>query len=128
MSFWCLPISPKKRTKKKSTWGIKFICSFFGRNVGLKKSFPLCLTFNSYCIILSFLSISKTDHIKLNSSNIYWFSPRMISELNSHFWTTVRRPGGNKRITWPWSFWELSWSFLYATRQEISAIWLRLFT
>ena len=77
----------QKTNENKSTWGIivsskvEFIRLFFGRNVGLKKSFRLCLTFNSYCILL-FLSVSKAHHIKLN--NRYWFSPRMISKFSDH--------------------------------------------
>ena len=41
MSFWCL----HKRTK---TSKVEFVCSFFGRNVGLKKSFRICLTFTNW--------------------------------------------------------------------------------
>ena len=38
----------QKTNKNKSTSSkVEFVCSFFGRNVGLKKSFRICLTFNS---------------------------------------------------------------------------------
>ena len=47
MSFWYLHFLPKKRTKTSSK--VEFVRSLFGRNVGLKKSFQICLTFSSGC-------------------------------------------------------------------------------
>ena len=39
----------QKTNENKSTSSkVEFVGSFFGRNVGLKKSFRICLTFNSY--------------------------------------------------------------------------------
>ena len=47
MSFWCLQFLPKNERKQVDLSSkVEFFCSFFGRNVGLKKSFRLCLTFN----------------------------------------------------------------------------------
>ena len=51
MSFWCLQFLPTTERKQvdlryhSST--VEFIRSFFGRNVGLKKTFRLCLTFRN---------------------------------------------------------------------------------
>ena len=43
----------QKTNENKSTSSkVKFVCSFFGRNVGLKKSFRICLTFS---FLVSFL-------------------------------------------------------------------------
>ena len=47
--FWCLQFLPKNERKhvdlRFHSSKVEFICSFFGRNIGLKKSFRLCLTF-----------------------------------------------------------------------------------
>ena len=49
MSFWCLQFPPKNEQKPVNlrfhSSKVEFIFSFFWRNVGLKKSFWLCLTF-----------------------------------------------------------------------------------
>ena len=45
--FFGVFTSSKQMNETKSTRSkVEFICSFFGRNVGLKKSFRICLTFN----------------------------------------------------------------------------------
>ena len=48
MSFWCLhflqEMNESKSTIKSSK--VEFVRSFFGRSIGLKKSFRICLTFN----------------------------------------------------------------------------------
>ena len=41
----CLHFLPKNERKKSSSSKIEFVRSFFGKNVGLKKSFRICLTF-----------------------------------------------------------------------------------
>ena len=60
--FLVSSISSKKTYKNKSTTmsisKVEFVHSFFGRNVNLKKSFRLCLTFNSSCIKPFFLFFS----------------------------------------------------------------------
>ena len=44
----CLQFPPKNEQKQVDlryhSSKVEFVCSFFGRNVGLKNSFPLCLT------------------------------------------------------------------------------------
>ena len=48
MYFWCLQFPPKNERKQVNlrfhSSKVEFIRSFFGRNVGLKKPFRLCLT------------------------------------------------------------------------------------
>ena len=60
--FWCLQLLPKterKQVHKSTSSKVEFVCLFFGRNVGLKKSFRICLTFKrsvsktKVCVILS---------------------------------------------------------------------------
>ena len=50
MSFWCLQFLPKNEQKQVDlrfhSSKVEFVCSFFGGNVCLKKSFQLCLTFS----------------------------------------------------------------------------------
>ena len=52
MSFWCLQFPPKNEQKQVDlrfhSSKVEFVRSFFGGNVGLKKSFRLCLTFSSW--------------------------------------------------------------------------------
>ena len=52
MSFCCLQFPPKNERKKVNlrlhSSKVEFVHSFFGGNVGLKKSFRLCLTFSAY--------------------------------------------------------------------------------
>ena len=68
MSFWCLQFLPKYEQKQAilrfHSSKVKFVCSFFGRNVGLKKSFRLCLTFRHY-------TEKSFCQVKLSTSNIY---------------------------------------------------------
>ena len=49
MSFWCPQFFPNKEWKQVDlrfhSNKVGFVCSFFGRKFGLKKSFRLCLTF-----------------------------------------------------------------------------------
>ena len=51
MSFWRLQFLPNYEQKqvvlRYQSSKVEFLCSFFGRNVSLKKSFRLWLTFNS---------------------------------------------------------------------------------
>ena len=50
MSFWCLQFPPKNEQKQVNlrfhNSKLEFVHLFFGGNVGLKKSFRLCLTFS----------------------------------------------------------------------------------
>ena len=49
MSFWCLQFPPKNERKQVDlrfhSSKVEFVRSFFGGNVGLKKLFRICLTF-----------------------------------------------------------------------------------
>ena len=47
MSFWCLHFRPKTN-ENKSTSKVQCVRLFFGRNVGLKKIFRICLTFSRF--------------------------------------------------------------------------------
>ena len=48
MSYWCLQLPPKTNDNKSHSSKIELFRSFFGGNVGLKKSFRFCLTFSMY--------------------------------------------------------------------------------
>ena len=45
--FWCLHFLPKINKNKSTSSKVEFVRSFFGRNVGLKKSFRICMTFSN---------------------------------------------------------------------------------
>ena len=50
MSFWCLQFPPKREQKQVDlrfhSSKLEFLGLLFGEDVGLKKSFLLCLTFS----------------------------------------------------------------------------------
>jgi hypothetical protein len=52
MSFWCLQFPPKNERKQVDLRflrsKVEFVRLFFGGNIGLKKSFRLCLTFSAH--------------------------------------------------------------------------------
>ena len=55
----------QKTNENKSTGSkVEFVCSFFGRNVGLKKSFQICLTFTPK------LSGQESNFIKVGTLNL----------------------------------------------------------
>ena len=85
----------QKTNENKSTSSkVEFVSSFFGRNVGLKKSFRICLTFISYTILFQYI-ISEVPKSKKNLgkyrfffsflqrrySNMYGFDPQ-----TNNFW------------------------------------------
>ena len=47
MPFGVFNFLQKTNENKSHSSKIEFVCSFFGGNVGLKKSFRFCLTFNT---------------------------------------------------------------------------------
>ena len=61
MYFWCLQFLPKNDRKQVN---LRFH-SFFGRNVGLKKSFGHCLTFRN-CLIVHVLTFSLWGNIQVS--------------------------------------------------------------
>ena len=67
MSFWCPQFFPNKEWKQVDlrfhSNKVGFVCSFFGRKFGLKKSFRLCLTFSPN---LSFQIFSQKKDYKQN--------------------------------------------------------------
>ena len=67
MSFWCLQFPPKNERKQVDlrfhSSKVEFVCSFFGGNVYLKKSFRLFLTF-SRVNIFSSLKLCRWANIK----------------------------------------------------------------
>ena len=65
MSFRCLQFLPKNERKQVDlryhNSKVEFVCSFFGRILGLKKSLRLCLTFKGGLISESFLLLLKSQ-------------------------------------------------------------------
>ena len=73
----------QKTNKNKSTWGIIVVKSnlfvrFFGRNVGMKKSFQLGLTFRVFCFLLSLrLLTSYLGFLRYSDRMQYCHSPKI---------------------------------------------------
>ena len=63
MSLQCLQFPPKNERKQFDlrfhSSKVKFVCSFFGGNISLKKSFRLCLTFRRSTIFFYLICILK---------------------------------------------------------------------
>ena len=84
MSFWCLQFLLKNEPKQVnlryhgSKLKVEFICSFFGRNVRLKKSFRLCLTFND--------KTALDEKTYLGLRNIFLFLKLHIDKTLQLFW------------------------------------------
>ena len=75
MTFWCLQFLPKNERKQVDLMyhssKVEFIRSIFGRIVGLKKSFQLCLTFRDLQIPTPILIYAtKVTLLTLNTSVI----------------------------------------------------------
>ena len=89
MSFWCLQFPPKNERKQVDlrfhSSKVEFVFSFFGGNVGLKKSFRLCLTFSFVLKTMPkfWVSISLLDFkLEEKSRNSGWyFSIRIEHEV-----------------------------------------------
>ena len=61
----------QKTNKNKSTSSrVEFVHSFFGRNVGLKKSFRICLTFRNRIRYIIFLCLKSPLLFAVKSSSI----------------------------------------------------------
>ena len=79
---------------------VEFVSSFFGRNVGLKKSFQICLTLNGnsikvscLCTVQYFRSVWQLYYILY--CNIFWFVIKQKDNPTFHFdrsWVYSRRP------------------------------------
>ena len=73
MSFWCLQFLPKYERKqvhlRYHSSKVEFVRSFFGRNVGLKKSFRLCLTFSDLLAKKQIFYLMVT----WNLLKVYWY-------------------------------------------------------
>ena len=95
MYFWCLQFLPKNERKQVDlryhSSKVEFVCLFFGRIVGLKKSLQLCLTFRErqshltylitlYVVTLLFLLYLPSSHYKVK---IHTFSSM---PQNLHFY------------------------------------------
>ena len=81
MFFWCLQFLPKNERKQVNlryhSSKVEFVCSFFGRNVSLKKPFRLCLTFSN-------ITQQRIYYIKLwraSKSPFAWFHPVITNNL-----------------------------------------------
>ena len=81
MFFWCLQFPPKNERKQVDlrfhSSKVEFLHSFFGGNVGMKKSFRLCLTFTFLIILwllifLGFCNSSTFHHMVHNSTCCTW--------------------------------------------------------
>ena len=67
MSFWYLQFLPKTSENKSHSSKVEFVSSIFGRNISLKKSFRLCLTFR----ILPYSISSHLGHTHFARPHIY---------------------------------------------------------
>jgi hypothetical protein len=67
-------LSSKKKNENKSTSSkVKFVHSFFGRNVGLKKSFGICLTFRICTFeLMKFSLTALTAQMDQNYKSVLW--------------------------------------------------------
>ena len=65
MSLWCLQFLPKIERKQVDlrfhSSKVEFVRSFFGRNVGLKKLFRLCLTFKVFRRLVKNTNTKQTN-------------------------------------------------------------------
>ena len=61
MSFWCLHFLPKTNENKSTSSKVEFVRLFFGRTVGLKKSFRICLDIHMY-FLFQFYFVQKTKN------------------------------------------------------------------
>ena len=86
--FWCLQFLPKNERKQVDLMyhssKVEFVCLFFGRNVGLKKSFWLCLTFNSGVKNSSSVPAIATCQLQILNLN-----PNM--DTRSHLYDNIRK-------------------------------------
>ena len=98
MSFWCLHFLPKTNENKSTSSKVEFVRLFFGRkNVSLKKSFQICLTFMT-------CQQHKTDRPIVNCCFIINFRNKQInypwdSNICQLFnWISTKLP--LKKISW----------------------------
>ena len=81
MSFWCLQFPPKNEWKQVKlrfqSSKEEFVCSFFGGNIYLKKSFWLFLTFTNF---------SKTFSSQWWMSSDLHLKPRSFKFLQLSIW------------------------------------------
>ena len=89
MSFWHLQFPPKNERKQVDlrfhSSKVEFVFSFFGGNVGLKKSFRLCLTFSFVLKTMPkfWVSISLLDfNLEEKSRNSGWYFSIRIEHEN----------------------------------------------
>ena len=127
MFLWCLHFLPKNELKQSTSSKIEFVRSFFGRNVGLKKSFRIRLTFSIIffrnilysckTIIQQFPSLlmglllfetikGQTNsklffQAKVSSKNEQTNSTLLLVDLFSFvFWKKVKTPKRHFEINW----------------------------
>ena len=85
MSSWCLKFLPKNERKQVDlsyhSSKVEFVRSIFGRNVGLKESFRLCLTFSGLeKLYATIVFIYPTSDEMLNneySLRLMFYNPSM---------------------------------------------------
>ena len=74
MCFWCLQFLQKNEQKQVDLRlhfsKVEFVCLVFWRNVSLKKSFRLCLTFR---LFLEFNTNYKCLSLQGTRINLFWF-------------------------------------------------------
>ena len=61
MSFWCFHFLQKTNENKSTSSKDEFFGSFFGRNVGSKKSIQICLTFSLIVTLQHSAQIDKKE-------------------------------------------------------------------
>ena len=99
MVFWCLQFLPKNERKQVNlryhSTKVEFVCSFFGRIVGLKKSLRLCLTFNGLSIydkILQILNVRSFTFF-LSFCDKIWIKGKVLLSHISPFATLLQHLG-----------------------------------
>ena len=89
---------------------VKFVCSFFGGNVYLNKSFRLFLTFSKHSPRNDFYSFVGTPHHKTQSV--------ALSCLYAYVhWTKIVQNGsGDQKYSWQWTLANTEWLLLYTVQ------------
>ena len=97
MSFWCLQFLTKNERKQVDlrfhSSKVEFVRSFFGRNVGLKKSFRLCLTFSK--MITLYVSANIFDPLEFCVCQTVFFLNHQVGEWGR--WRAWGQPGKRSR-------------------------------
>ena len=105
MFFWCLQFPPKNERKQVDltyhSSKVEFVCSLFGRSVGLKKSFRLCLTFRMPNLkFKSWTGYDNLDFNKLCQKVISIFLECSKAKVAKSIWMHILNIHASKRHTY----------------------------